>query len=423
MIDPDLSIWLVQLARAARGFGLADLPDNFDELAQDAQAQIAAVHAMEIRRRADKGDRNAVGFFKTHAHWPYGIPSSPKHARTKPTVGFLTPSMTYPGGAESWIRMLVSRKDDRFNWSGVAVTGKHRSLESFAFIEQFCPVLVGVYSAPVLARESDVLIVWGIDDPEYLVPDFTGKFLSASHGCGGWTEFHLRTAAKWETKAAGVSKAAAASYPEGVTAAVVWNGIDPPDVGWDSDREATRTKWGLGTGEKAVGFVGRYSWDKNPVAAAQAVRYLGPGHRAVYIGDGWKADQVKAAVRRCCPDAIFVPKVSDIWPALAALDCFVLASPSEGMSLGLIEAWMAGLPVVATRVGAVPELEDHFGRMVHPVPIKPSGRVLAEAAREAMAETATWKRAQAVALEHLTADKMAQRWNDLISETINVGGD
>ena len=49
------------------------------------------------------------------------------------------------------------------------------------------------------------------------------------------------------------------------------------------------------------------------------------------------------------------PRTESIQELLGAADAFVLASDWEGNPLALMEAAAAGLPVVSTRVGGVPE--------------------------------------------------------------------
>ena len=71
-------------------------------------------------------------------------------------------------------------------------------------------------------------------------------------------------------------------------------------------------------------------------AAREHARGLGIGHRVHFLG-----------VR------------TDVPELLAACDLFALASHWEGSPIAMIEAMAAGLPVVATAVGGVPELVEH----------------------------------------------------------------
>ena len=64
----------------------------------------------------------------------------------------------------------------------------------------------------------------------------------------------------------------------------------------------------------------------------------------------------------------FTGELADVRPVLAAADVFCLPSRWEGFPRALLEAMDAGLPVVATGVGGVPELvtDGHDGLIVEP---------------------------------------------------------
>ena len=54
----------------------------------------------------------------------------------------------------------------------------------------------------------------------------------------------------------------------------------------------------------------------------------------------------------------FLGQRQDVPDLLNAMDIFVLPSYSEGVSLALLEAMAAGLPVIATAVGGLPEVVE-----------------------------------------------------------------
>ena len=79
------------------------------------------------------------------------------------------------------------------------------------------------------------------------------------------------------------------------------------------------------------------------------------------LGDGEEKQKLHhlAASLGIHKRVIFTGDLNDIRPALAASDIFALSSRNEGMGRVIVEAMAAGLPVVATAVGGVPEVVQH----------------------------------------------------------------
>jgi glycosyltransferase involved in cell wall biosynthesis len=92
-------------------------------------------------------------------------------------------------------------------------------------------------------------------------------------------------------------------------------------------------------------------------AAAQAAESV-PGLHVLLAGDGPDRARVEAQVQSLgLAGRVHIPGARrDVSDVLAALDVFALSSDFEGSPLAVIEAMSAGKPIVATRVGGVPDL-------------------------------------------------------------------
>ena len=124
-----------------------------------------------------------------------------------------------------------------------------------------------------------------------------------------------------------------------------------------------------GGGPVVVTMVGRLAPPKDPWTLLEAARQL-PQVRVVIAGDGPLRSKVVEFARRLdiAERVTLTGFRSDIPELLRASDIFVLSSRWEGLPTVVIEAMMASLPVVATRVGGLPELveEGVSGLLVPP---------------------------------------------------------
>ena len=95
-----------------------------------------------------------------------------------------------------------------------------------------------------------------------------------------------------------------------------------------------------------------------------------PTARFVVVGDGeLRADVDRRIDELGLRDCMTVVGWrDDLAPIYSDLDLKVLTSENEGTPLTIIEALAAGVPIVATAVGGVPDLLEHgrLGRLVPP---------------------------------------------------------
>ncbi len=122
----------------------------------------------------------------------------------------------------------------------------------------------------------------------------------------------------------------------------------------------------------------------------------------VLVGDGPERPATGAEAERLgvAEHVRFLGKVDAVADLLRAADLLLLPSGSESFGLAALEAMACGVPVVASRVGGLPEVvEDGKGGALVPV-----GDVDTMAARAVeLLEPDRWRRARAAALERAKA--------------------
>ena len=139
-----------------------------------------------------------------------------------------------------------------------------------------------------------------------------------------------------------------------------------------------------------LGWIGRMTAVKRTDVVLKAFRALrDEGIDAVLcmVGDGPDRVAVEVLagelgiVRYC----LFPGYQEDVGPFFAAFDVFVLPSGNEGTPVTAIEALASGCPVVATRVGGVPDVVDDGvdGFLVAPGDVGELASRLGELARDA----------------------------------------
>ena len=143
---------------------------------------------------------------------------------------------------------------------------------------------------------------------------------------------------------------------------VVYNGVDTSSFEESArHRESVRREIGVGAEDFVLMQVARLDPIKDHATAVRAVGRVAERRgdvRLVIVGDGAEAGPIDELIRGLgLEDRVLrLGTRTDVPRLLGAADAVLLTSRSEGIPLTLIEGMAAGLPVVATRVGGVPEV-------------------------------------------------------------------
>lgn len=126
------------------------------------------------------------------------------------------------------------------------------------------------------------------------------------------------------------------------------------------DREAARASLGLDRDGFRIGWVGRVSQEKGADVLIDALVHFDSAQPVAVsiLGDGAEREAVRAraASLGVAPRITWHGVVRGAGRLLPAFDVLVLSSRTEGTPMVVLEAMAAGVPIVATHVGGIPDM-------------------------------------------------------------------
>lgn len=129
-----------------------------------------------------------------------------------------------------------------------------------------------------------------------------------------------------------------------------------PERGGTGDSKEPQTILAVGRLSREKGFIHLF-------AAVQELRRRSPGlpFRLIVLGNGPERSRLERYIQAAkLQDCVTLQgHVSDVRPYFQNADLLAISSISEGSPNALLEAMCAGVPVVATAVGGIPEIVSH----------------------------------------------------------------
>jgi glycosyltransferase involved in cell wall biosynthesis len=143
---------------------------------------------------------------------------------------------------------------------------------------------------------------------------------------------------------------------------MIYNGINPKSVKVsDAEIASFRDKFNLTKSDIVIGTVGSFNPAKDTstlIHAFDKIASKWPKAKLVLIGSGpLKNDLVKLTKKLGLESkVVFAGSIENILPAMKTFSLFVLPSLSEAFGITLLEAMKAEVPIVASKVGGIPEI-------------------------------------------------------------------
>lgn len=333
-------------------------------------------------------------------------------------IGFVMNWWHNHGGVATWAKSLISRLSETDTVRLGIYEYKRSDIASAKSLG--CEVFE---SCRKVAWRSDVLVLWHTGKSTTKILDKTPRppTISVSHegGVSEVTRQALRYQSKWSSRYVYVEPSAIGSIPVEFQnlAVCIPNVPDPKLFRVRQNKFDFRRSIGICDDDVLLCMMSRILPAKGMHIIADAVRLLGPKYRFVVAGRtaGKQNEQYAKDLKKM---GVVILPPQDNLDLLYAADFSVSASQSEGNSYSLLESFLAGVPVVSTKVGLLNTYPD-FARIADPNPESMAAAVSADWEDiENRVDRAC--RVRKWVSENANIDVFMSKWRELIYQTAST---
>lgn len=282
-------------------------------------------------------------------------------------------TVAFAGSPHAWFRkgdpLFLSLRTDLVSWEGGSIARRIAALPAATLtLRQY---LAAMKFDLIHAHESAPAIVARLADPFRRLPLIVTYHGSEPERVGQFAKIAQATADIVVTPGGRCGEDLAEAGLDRNKLKVIGLGVKPAQSGERANAAALRQAL-LGDGRFLVVTIARLAHQKGIdilIDVARRVREKAPGARFVVVGDGPLRDKVGGwAEAAGVADIVrFAGESAAVGDYLAAADAFLLTSRWEALPVTIVEAYRAGLPVIATDCGGVAEIVDDAVGAVTPV--------------------------------------------------------
>lgn len=208
---------------------------------------------------------------------------------------------------------------------------------------------------------------------------------------------------------------------------VIYNGVDAGQFAPGVPPAVDRRALGIPEGRPLVVFAGRLEHGKGPdlfIETAAMIHRELPQAYFLLAGAGPMRETLRARGEEKGLPVVFVGRQANLKGVLGVADVLVVPSRQEAFGRVLIEAMAGEVPVVATRVGGIPEVcqEGQTGLLVTPEDPAALGEAVLETLHNAAATNRRVKAAAEMVRSRFSLEEHAARVSELYENLLQAAG-